>query len=153
MSFRIISEQTHKFKKEEPLFVILFKDFDKFGIDLADSNECLARFQTDEKKQIDYIYHRINEMIITSNNRTIVANTLTRILSSETFAEAVLEMHTENSSITRGEIYALTYMLDLSTTERHRVGHTISIYESGQKRAFGEFVSKLDSDKYFFFKK
>jgi len=150
-SFRIIAEETHKYKKDS-LFVLVFRDGEKYGIDVTNSTSSFGRVNIGDKYKAGYLFSLINEYIDEQEGYMDACIYIDSILSYNTYEEIILSLHTYRRNIEKMEAYALIQMLGFNKTEKKSTFGTsmIRIYKKGEDDLFGEFISISDTGKYMF---
>jgi hypothetical protein len=150
-SFRIIAEETHKYKKDS-LFVLVFRDGEKYGIDVANSTSNFGRVIVDDRDKASYLFSLINEYIDEQEGYMDACIYIDSILSYDTYERIILSLHTYRRNIEKMEAYALIQMLGFNKTEKKTTFGTsmIRIYKKGEEDLFGEFISIADTGKYMF---
>lgn len=149
-NFRVIKEGTHKYKKDT-LFVLMFRDGEKFGIDVANSVAGFGRMSFDTKVDADYVFERINDLIIDTNDYLRSCELCSSLLKGRDFKDIVLFLHTNRRNIDKLEMYALINMLGFNKEERKTItgNHYVEIFEKGLPDLYGQFISQKDG-KYMF---
>jgi hypothetical protein len=150
-SFRVIKEQTHKHKKDT-LYVLIFKDGNSFGVDVTNSTNGFGRIVLDSKEHAEYVFERINELIINTNDYLRSCELCSSVLKNTTFLRIVIFLHTNRTVISRNEVNALIYMLNLKKIERlSPTGtHVIEVYEKNSSEMYGQFICTEDDSFYGF---
>lgn len=150
-SFRIIAEETHKYKKDS-LFVLVFRDGEKYGIDVTNSTSSFGRVNIGDKDKAGYLFSLINEYIDEQEGYMDACIYIDSILSYNTYEEIILSLHTYRRNIEKMEAYALIQMLGLEKQDqRMALGtHIIKISRKGSDERLGEFISIADTGKYLF---
>lgn len=150
-TFRVIKEQTHKFDKRGRIYIILFKDGDKFGIDGSSDSKGLGRITLSTREQAEYVFEGINSEIEQELDFFSGAQKTLSMLESESFVEIVLRIHTDGRTIGKTEIMALCFMLGLSKDEKESTIHSIVVREKSKEDSIGEFASRIGEDQYSFY--
>lgn len=149
--FRVIKEQTHKYKKDT-LYVLIFRDGSSFGVDVTNSVAGFGRIKVDTKEQAEYVFERINDLIIETNDYLRSCELCSSALKGIDFADIVLFLHTNRRLIDKGEVYSLIYMLGLMKTEKalSNGGHMVSVKRVADEEILGQFILVRDEGKYMF---
>ena len=150
-SFRVIKEQTHKHKKDT-LYVLIFKDEHSFGIDVTNSSSGFGRIILESKEHAEYVFERINELIIETNDYLRSCELCSSVLKNTSFLSVVIFLHTNRKVISRNEISALIYILGLIKIERLSPTGTsiIEVYEKNSNEMYGHFIC-LEDDSFYGF--
>ena len=150
-SFRIIAEETHKYKKDS-LFVLVFRDGEKYGIDVTNSTSNFGRVIVDDRDKANYLFSVLNEYIIEQKDYMDSCIHIDSILSYNTYEQIVLSLHTYRRNIEKMEAYAIIQMLGLGKEDKRLMTgtHVIKVFNKGDDREFGEFISISDTGKYMF---
>lgn len=150
-SFKITTEEKHKYKKDS-LFVLMFKEDEKYGIDVSNSTSNFGRVILEDKENVQYIFSVLNEYILEQKEYMDACIHVSSILSYNTFEEIVLMIHTYKRNIEKFEVYALTQMLGLKKNESRLLGgaHFIKVCRKNEAEDLGEFISIPHGNKYKF---
>ena len=150
-SFRIIAEETHKYKKDS-LFVLVFRDGEKYGIDVTNSTSNFGRVTIGDRDKAGYLFTLLNEYIDEQADYMDACTYIDSILSYDTYEKIILSLHTYRRNIEKMEAYALIQMLGFNKTEKKSSFGTgiIKIFKKGEEDLFGEFISISDTGKYMF---
>ena len=149
--FRIIKEQTHKYKKDN-LIVLVFIEYDKYGIDVANSKLSFGRMTIGTKEQVDYTFQRLNELLDDTQDYLTACEKIDSFLKCKDFRELVMRIHTDRRTIEKLEMRLLISIFNFETEEKHTITgmHYVKIRARGDDVEYGEFIKTLDSDKYIF---
>lgn len=150
-SFRIIAEETHKYKKDS-LFVLVFRDGEKYGIDVTNSTSSFGRVTVDDKDKASYLFTLLNEYIEEQADYMDACVYTSSIISYNTYEEIILSLHTYRRNVEKMEAYAVIQMLGLGKKDKRLIigTHVIKVFIKGDDREFGEFISISDTGKYMF---
>ncbi len=150
-NFKIILEQTHKFKKHN-LYVLIFCSDEGYGLDVSNKTSNFGRINLVDKDKAMYVFDLINEIIIQKNDYLESCKAIDYILSHKKWEELVICLHTHERKIEKLEIYALVNMLGLDRTERETIfkGCVIRIKNKGKSKFIGEFISICQNEKFLF---
>lgn len=150
-SFRIIAEETHKYKKDS-LFVLMFKDGEKYGIDVTNSTSNFGRVNAIDRDKVGYLFFMLNEYINDQTDYLEACTNISSILSYGTYEKVVLSLHTHRRHIDKMEAYAVINMLGLSKSDKKMIigTHIIKVYKKSDDETIGEFISVSDTDKFLF---
>ncbi len=149
--FKIITEQQHKYKKDS-LFVLVFRENDNYGIDVANSTSNFGRVRIESKENTQYLFSVLNEFIADQQDYLEACEKVSSILSYNTFEEMILLLHTYKRNVEKYEAYALIQMLGIEKGESRMSGgtHFIKVFRKGEEEEFGEFISMPNTNKYMF---
>ena len=149
--FRIIKEQTHKYKKDS-LIVFVFVDSGTYGIDVANSKLSFGRMTIGTKEQTEYAFQRLNELIEDTQDYLTACEKIDSFLKCKDFRELVMRIHTDRRTIEKLEMRLLISIFNFETEEKHTVTgmHYVKIKSRGDDVEYGEFIKTSDSDKYIF---
>lgn len=150
-TFRIITEEKHKYKKDS-LYVLIFKDKENYGVDVANSTSNFGRVYTNDKENAMYLFSILNEFISTQDDYVNSCVYVSSLLSYDTFEEVILNLHTYRRKIEKLEAYSLIRMLGFEKHEMKMSGgtHFIKIFKKGEDEQFGEFISLPNTNKFMF---
>lgn len=150
-SFKIVIEETHKYKQDN-LHVLVFKDGDKYGLDVTNRTSSFGRITLDTKDQIQYLFSVLNDFISEQTVYLDACQFVSSILSYDTYEEIILVIHTYRRKIEKMEMNALIKMLGFERDEAKMPGgtHIVKIRKSGDDNIFGEFISMINTGKYLF---
>jgi len=150
-SFRIIAEETHKYKKDN-LLVLVFKDGEKYGIDVTNSTSSFGRVTLEDRDKASYLFSILNEYITEQKDYMDACIYTSSILSYDTYEKIIFSIHTYRRNVEKMEAFALIHMLGFIKRENKSTYGTsiIRIYKKGEEDLFGEFVSVSDTGKYIF---
>jgi len=150
-SFRIIAEETHKYKKDN-LFVLAFREGEKYGIDVTNSTSSFGRVTLDDKDKASYLFSILNEYIAEQKDYMNACIYTSSIISYDTYEKIILSIHTYRRNVEKMEAYALIQMLGFTKREKKSTYGTsiIRMYKKGEEDLFGEFISIPDTGKYMF---
>lgn len=150
-SFRIIAEETHKYKKDS-LFVLVFRDGEKYGIDVTNSTSNFGRVTLEDKDKASYLFSVLNEYIAEQKDYMDACIYTSSIISYNTYEEIILSLHTYRRNIEKMEAYAVIQMLGLEKRDKRLMTgtHVIKVFNKGGERELGEFISISDTGKYMF---
>lgn len=150
-SFRIIDEEGHKYKKD-CLYVLMFRDGENYGIDVANSTSNFGRVIVGSADKTRYLFSALNDFIDNEEDYVNACTYVSSILSYDTYEKMVLILHTYKRTIAKLEAYALIQLLGLKKEERVMIGglHIIEVYVNGEEDILGEFMSRPDDKKYMF---
>lgn len=150
-TFKIITEEKHIYKKDS-LFVLVFKEDNKYGIDVTNSTSNFGRVRIESKEHTQYLFSGLNEFLIDEKDYFEACNAISSILSYDTIEEIIITLHTYRRNIEKFEVYPLIQMLGLEKEDSRLVGgtHFIKVYKKGEDEALGEFISMMGTNKYLF---
>jgi len=150
-SFKIITEETHKYKKDS-LFVLVFREGENYGIDVTNSTSSFGRVKLESKENIKYLFSVLNEFILEQKDYLEACEQVSSILSYNTFEEMIILIHTYRRNVEKFEAYALVQMLGIEKSESRMSGgtHFIKVFRKGEEEEFGEFISMPNTSKYMF---
>ena len=150
-NFKIILEQTHKFKTNN-LYVLVFCSDEGYGLDVSNKTSNFGRINVVDKDKAVYVFDLINEILIQKDDYLELCNSIDYILSHSKWEELILCLHTHNRKIEKFEVYALVRMLNLDRTERETVfkGCVIQIKKKDKSKFLGEFISLCENEKFLF---
>lgn len=150
-SFKIVIEETHKYKQDN-LHVLVFKDGDKYGLDVTNRTSSFGRITLDTKDQIQYLFSVLNDFISEQTVYLDACQFVSSILSYDTYEEIIIVIHTYRRKIEKMEMNALIKMLGFERDEEKMPGgtHIVKIRKSGDDNIFGEFISMINTGKYLF---
>ena len=150
-SFKIITEETHKYKKDS-LFVLVFREGENYGIDVTNSTSSFGRVKLESKEKTQYLFSILNEYIHDQTDYLEACEQVSSILSYNTFEEMILLIHTYRRNVEKFEAYALIQMLGIEKIESRMSGgtHFIKVFRKGEEEEFGEFISMSNTNKYMF---
>lgn len=150
-TFKIITEETHKYKKDS-LFVLVFREGENYGIDVANSTSNFGRVRLESKENTQYLFSMLNEYIDERKDYLEACEQVSSILSYNTFEEMILLLHTYRRNVEKFEAYALVQMLGIEKSEVRMSGgtHFIKVFRKGEEEEFGEFISISNTNKYMF---
>lgn len=149
--FKIVIEETHKYKQDN-LHVLVFKDGDKYGLDVTNRTSSFGRITLDTKDQIQYLFSVLNDFISEQTVYLDACQFVSSILSYDTYEEIIIVIHTYRRKIEKMEMNALIKMLGFERDEEKMPGgtHIVKIRKSGDDNIFGEFISMINTGKYLF---
>lgn len=148
-NFKIILEQTHKFKKTN-LYVLVFCSDEGYGIDVSNKTSNFGRVNLVDKDKVMYVFELVNEIIIQTGDYLEACNALDYILSHKTWEELILVLHTHKRKIDKLEVYALVKLLELTKEERETVFKGCIIKVKKKNKLIGEFISLCQNEKFLF---
>lgn len=150
-SFRIIAEETHKYKKDS-LFVLVFRDGEKYGIDVTNSTSNFGRVIISDREKANYLFSVLNEYITEQKDYMDACIHINSILSYNSYEQIILSLHTYRRNVEKMEAYAIIQMLGMGKKDKRLVlgTHMIRVYNKGEEGAVGEFISISDTGKYMF---
>lgn len=149
--FRIIKEQSHKYKKDD-LIVLVFIDSGTYGIDVANSKLSFGRMNIGTKEQAEYTFQRLNELIDDTADYLTACETIDSFLKCKDYKELVMRIHTNRRLVDKLEMRLLINIFNFEIEERiTKMGmHYIKIKEKGSSKFYGEFIKSIDENKYSF---
>lgn len=150
-SFRIINEEGHKYKKN-CLYVLMFRDGEGYGIDVANSTSNFGRVVMECEDKTKYLFLALNEFADKEEDYVNACKYISSILSYDTYEKMVLSLHTYKRTVEKLEAYAIIQLLGLNKKERIMIGglHLIEVYTNDEEDILGKFISRLDTGKYMF---
>jgi len=150
-SFKIVIEETHKYKKDN-LHVLVFRDGDRYGLDVTNKTSSFGRITLDEKEQMKYLFSVLNDFISEQKEYLDVCQYVSSILSYDTYEEIIIVIHTYRRKIEKMEMNALIKMLGFERDDAKMFGgtHIVKIHKRNDDNVFGEFISILETGKYLF---
>jgi hypothetical protein len=150
-SFKIVIEETHKYKKDN-LHVLVFRDGDRYGLDVTNKTSSFGRITLDEKEQMKYLFSVLNDFISEQKEYLDVCQFVSSILSYDTYEEIIIVIHTYRRKIEKMEMNALIKMLGFERDDAKMSGgtHIVKIHKRNDDNVFGEFISILETGKYLF---
>jgi hypothetical protein len=150
-TFKIITEQQHKYKKDS-LFVLVFRENNNYGVDVANSTSNFGRVRIEKKENTQYLFSVLNEFIADQQDYLEACEKVSSILSYNTFEEMILLLHTYKRNVEKYEAYAIIQMLGIEKKETRMFGgtHFIKVFRKDEEEEFGEFISMPNTNKYMF---
>lgn len=149
--FRVIKEETHAYKKDN-LYVLMFIENDKYGIDVANSHVSFGRIHIETKQQVDYAFEILNSLINDIDDYLSACEQVSSLLKCGDFREFILRIHTNKREIDKMEMYLLISVFAFKKTEAlNGLGtHVVRIFAKDKDEPYGEFVKGINKKKYRF---
>lgn len=149
--FRIIIEETHKYKQDN-LLVLVFKEGEDYGIDITNRTSSFGRVTIGSKEKVQYLFSVLNEFISEQADYFDACNCVSSILSYKTYEEMILLIHTYKRKVKKLEAYAIINMLGLYRRDEKTIlgTHIIKIFRHRDDEIVGEFLSFDGSGEFMF---
>lgn len=142
--FRILTEETFSYKGGK-LYLMLLKDFDKFGVEVVDRAQTFGRKYTKDRKEAEYLFDIIKKRLNTYKHFDVAVCAIKRSFERNNLNETMFLLVAEERITSQTKIGRMVKKFKLNVVSkagiyrdsRKKGAITIYVYFGG--KVFGRF--------------
>jgi hypothetical protein len=151
--FRILKEETFSYKGGK-LYLMLLKDFDKFGVEVVDRIQTFGRKYAKDRKEAEYLFDIITKRLNTYKDIDVATCAIKRCFARKNLNETMFLLVAEERITSQTKIGRMVKKFKLNVEakvgyfrdSRKKGAITIYIYFGG--KVFGRFYGTRFSDDF-----